>query len=378
MPINTSFAGNIPWLITEPPTAALARGAQVGEGIAHQRLAQQQIDLQAMTAQRLADQELSRQIGMKSASSDIEAYRRANPDASDEEVSKVSARALMKYGPQIFSGNSSGYLKMFDEEDKNRILDQAKQRLFQQQTAHEDTLRDKNRIIEELGKNKILSQGQIAAAKDATSNLGIQGKRVVQDATANLDAVRADAIVQGADLSNITATPIKAPNGDVVAFGIPNGKGGIHYESPAKSGQIEFGVTPTGQHYVKTPNGIHLLHDLEQEAKVKLAVEGLKDTNQRIRDIEASTRLKPEEQAKRLAPLLKQKQGLEDSLKTHLPDVAPPAAVPAAAPSAPQTTPTLQQDKATVLEDARAAIRLGKPREKVIQRLRDLGITEEP
>jgi hypothetical protein len=149
------------------------------------------------------------------------------------------------------------------------------------------------------------------------------------------------------DFTNIKPTPMLDDKGDVIAFGLPNGRGGIHYVTPGQGGQVTFGVAPNGQRYVTTGKGIHLLHDIEHEAKVKVAVTGLNDVNQRIRDLESSTRLKPEERTKRLDPLLKQKSILESTLKAALPssdpspaitpstEVSPAFEVPVAAPGEP-------------------------------------------
>jgi hypothetical protein len=134
MPINTSFSGNIPWLLTEPPTVALARGAQVGEGIAHQRLQQQQITLQAaqqaeqvardraIEAHRkiqegieqsqearqqalfakTASNELSRRIGMKMINDDLEIYMADHPDATPTEKAQATTQAVLKNADKVF------------------------------------------------------------------------------------------------------------------------------------------------------------------------------------------------------------------------------------------------------------------------------------
>lgn len=100
-------------------------------------------------------------------------------------------------------------------------------------------------------------------------------------------------------------------------------------------------------------------------------------------------RVSPEKKAKAIAEVQKQRAAvMEKYLGKMLQEqnatptdpavdgsfVTPATTVaPAATP-----TPTIQQDKALILQDARNALIKGAPRDKVIERLRELGITEEP
>lgn len=91
-------------------------------------------------------------------------------------------------------------------------------------------------------------------------------------------------------------------------------------------------------------------------------------------------RVNPEKKAQAIAEIQKQRAAsqqkyLGELLKTE----APPAVASTPATTvAPAATPTIQQDKALILQDARNALIKGAPRDKVIERLRELGITEEP
>jgi hypothetical protein len=138
MPINTSFAGNIPWLITEPPSVALARGLEAGQGIAQQRLAQQRINLQAQEnasqlqfqqaretaleghrqveeglqqAQearqkalfaRTASNDLSRRIGMGIFTDDLETWHADHPDATPAQAAQAQTDFMLKHADKLF------------------------------------------------------------------------------------------------------------------------------------------------------------------------------------------------------------------------------------------------------------------------------------
>ena len=153
------------------------------------------------------------------------------------------------------------------------------------------------------------------ALEDAQTNYN-NATALLEHASTDEEKAAAEATVKSADLH------------------LKSIRAAMHVLSPEDK-QIQL-QTINGQTYLFRGNSApHLVSDPVQKAKLAIAQKRLGDVEQQIGDIEASTRLKPEEQTKRLAPLLKQRDALKAVFETVKPDTTTTA--PAAA-TAPVTT----------------------------------------
>ncbi len=160
MAINTSYAGNIPWLSETTGAQALATGVAAGSQIGQLRLQRAQEQRLQRAASQVARQELSRQLGMKRATNQIDAYKMANPNATDEQINKVRKRAVFDNASEIFAANPEAYLREMNTDTANEIRRTADQQLNEDRIRNDNIIAGKNAEINELRLLGLLSKAE--------------------------------------------------------------------------------------------------------------------------------------------------------------------------------------------------------------------------
>lgn len=135
---------------------------------------------------------------------------------------------------------------------------------------------------------------------------------------------------------------------------------------------------PGGRVAVSRP-GSEALHILETDKISPIDQESLRSLNIELRGVRSALDKIPHTPGGPLTPereaLLRRRNDLENQRDTLLQRLTPTQVTPATASS---TTPLTDAEKSDALQRARDSIAKGAPREAVIKRLQEFGITEEP
>ena len=286
---------------------AIEAHRKIQEGIEQSQEARQQ----ALFA-KTASNELSRRIGMKMINDHMEIYMADHPDATPAEKAQATTEAVLKNADKVFP-DGQGFAPFLQHTQDMLGKVGLNQALID---ARESTVRKNDVVVEKMKTETWLGPGNAGAAKPTAAS---QNAKLFGDAqTAYDSAVESgdDAIIKSAKTH------------------LDSVKAAMHVVAPEDE-KLVFDKLPNGQGVAMRGKRTYFFHDPAQEARIKAAGKGLEDVNQRIRDLEASTRLKPEEKTKRLAPLLKQRDDLDAQLKPMEAVAAMPVPI-----ESPSTTPS--------------------------------------
>ncbi len=134
-----------------------------------------------------------------------------------------------------------------------------------------------------MGTRAQTEQDKIASHAEANAALAEQRR-----AAALLSGARAGQIGSQTDAFDTgEAKEFTNSKGELIGYGLPNGKGGMHFMSPHADGEIKFGTTPAGEQYIFNNHGhFQMLRDQSQLVNLHRLNSELTDINKTIRKVE--------------------------------------------------------------------------------------------